>query len=175
MLLVVIVAIVTLWEKRPLASIGLRSFGWSSLAWGLALAAVTIYIVMPSLMWALQAAGIPGFEAGMARVLVLPMWFRVVAVVTAGIVEDTLFLGYSFTRLALITGNQWLAGILAVAAFSLLHLPNWGVGPVLAYFVAIGLAMSFFAWRRDLLANIVAHTIVDGMALVVGPAIAVNR
>ena len=45
----------------------------------------------------------------MARVPVLPVWFRGVAVVTAGIVEDTLFLGYSFTRSALITGNQWLA------------------------------------------------------------------
>jgi hypothetical protein len=31
--------------------------------------------------------------------------------------------------------------------------------------------MSFFAWRRDLLANIIAHTIVDGMALVVVPAL----
>jgi membrane protease YdiL (CAAX protease family) len=174
-LLVVIVAIVTLWERQPLSSLGLRHFRWSSLTWGLALAAVTIYVVMPSLTWALQAAGIPGFEAGMARVLVLPVWFRVVAVVTAGIVEDTLFLGYSFTRLALITGNQWCAGILAVVVFSLLHLTNWGVGPVLTYFVAIGLAMGFFAWRRDLLANIVAHTIVDGMALVVVPALGADR
>ena len=91
---------------------------------------------------------------------------------TAGIVEDTLFLGYAFTRLTRITGSQWLAGMVASAVLSLLHLPNWGVGPVLTYFVAVGLAMSFFAWRRDLLANIVAHTIVDGMGLVVIPALA---
>ena len=45
----------------------------------------------------------------------------------------------------------------------------------LTYFVAVGLAMSFFAWRRDLLANIVAHTIVDGMALVVMPGLASAR
>ena len=75
-------------------------------------------------------------------------------------------------RLTRITGAQWLAGIIAGAVFSLWHLPNWGVGPVLSYFVAVGLAMSFFAWRRDLLANIVAHTIVDGMGLVVIPALA---
>ena len=85
-LLGVIVAIVMLWEKQSRASIGLRPLQWSSLAWGLLFAAVTICFVMPSLT-----------------------------------------------------------------------------------FVAVGLAMSFFAWRRDLLANIVAHTIVDGMALVIIP------
>jgi membrane protease YdiL (CAAX protease family) len=172
---VVIVAIVMIWEKQPLASIGLRPLRWSSLAWGLVLAAVTIYVVMPSLTRALQAAGIAGFEAGMANLLVLPVWFRIVAVVTAGIVEDTLFLGYAFTRLTRITGSQWLAGIVAGAVFSLLHLPNWGVGPVLSYFVAVGLAVSFFAWRRDLLANIVAHTLVDGMGLVIIPALSSVR
>ena len=34
----------------------------------------------------------------MTKVLALPVWFRIVAVVTAGIVDDTLFLGYAFTR-----------------------------------------------------------------------------
>ena len=174
-LLGVIVAIVMLWEKQPLASIGLRPPRWSSLAWGLLLAAVTIYIVMPSLTWVLKVAGIPGFDAGMAKVLVLPIWFRIVAVVTAGIVEDTLFVGYAFTRLTRITGSLWLAGIVAAAVFSLLHLPNWGVGPVLTYFAAVGLAMGFFAWRRDLLANVVAHTVVDGMALVIIPVLSSVR
>ena len=174
-LLAVTVGIVMFWEKQPLASLGLRPLRWSSPAWGLGLAALTIYVVMPSLAWALRSTGIPGFEAGMAKILVLPVWFRIVAVLTAGIVEDALFLGYAFTRLARITGSQWLAGIVAGAVFSLLHLPNWGAGPVLAYFVAVGLAMSFFAWRRDLLANIVAHTVVDGMALVVVPAFASPR
>jgi membrane protease YdiL (CAAX protease family) len=166
-LLGAVVAILVLWEKQPLASIGLRPFHWSSPAWGLGLAVVTIYAVMPALTWALRVANIPGFEAGMARFLVLPVWVRIVAVVTAGIVEDTLFLGYAFTRLTRIIGTPWPAGIVATAVFSLLHFPTWGIGPVLTYFVAVGVAMSFFAWRRDLLANIVAHTIVDGMALVV--------
>ena len=174
-LLVLTVAIITLWEKEPLASIGLRPLRWSSPAWGLGLAAVTMYVLMPPLTWALRAAGIPGVEAGMAKILVLPVWFRIVAVVTAGIVEDTLYLGYAFTQLTRITGNQWLAGIVAGTVFSLFHLPLRGVGPVLTYFVIVGVAWSFFAWRRDLLANIVAHTIVDGMALVVMPAFANPR
>lgn len=61
--------------------------------------------------------------------------------------------------------------MIPVARIALLHYPNWGPGPALAYLVAVGIAIAFFAWRRDLLANIVAHTIVDGMGLVIIPAV----
>ena len=174
-LLALIVAIVIFWEKQPLASLSLRPFRWPSLAWGLLLAAATIYIVMPTLTWALRVAGIPGFEAGMAKVLILPLWFRVIAVVTAGIVEDTLFLGYAFNRLMLLTGSYWLSGVITVLVVSLLHFPNWGAGPVLAYFVAVGVGTGFFVWRRDLLANIVAHVTVDAMGLVIVPLLSQAR
>lgn len=40
---------------------------------------------------------------------------------------------------------------------------------MLAYFVAVGLGVAFFVWRRDLLANIVAHVTGDGMGLVIAP------
>jgi membrane protease YdiL (CAAX protease family) len=174
-LLGMVVAIVTLWEREPLASIGLRPFRWSSVAWGVLFGAAMMYIVMPSLAWALRAAGIAGFESGMAKALAGPVWLRSFAVVTAGIVEDALFVGYAFTRLARLTGRRWLAGTIAVVVTSLLHFPHWGMGPVLAYFVAIGLGVGFFAWRRDLLANIVAHIIVDGMGLVVVPVLSSVR
>ena len=164
-----IVAIVILWEKQPLASIGLGPLHVSSVAWGLGLAVVMIVVVMPSLAWGLRVAGIAGFDAGMARILVLPVWIRIIAVITAGVVEDTLYIGYAFTRLTHLTGRRWLAGTIAVVVIAFLHFPHWGWGPVLAYFVAVGLSVGFFAWRRDLVANIVAHVIVDGMGLVVTP------
>ena len=48
---------------------------------------------MPPLIWAVQAAGLPGFETGMTRVLDAPIGLRMFQVVTAGVVEDTLFIG----------------------------------------------------------------------------------
>ena len=170
-LLAIIVAIVIFWERRPLASMWLRPFAWQSIAWGLLFAAATIYVVMPILTRGSRTAGIPGFEAGMAKILVLPVWLRVVAVVTAGIVKDALFLGYAFTRLTILIGKKWLSGIITVALVSLLHFPHWGSGPALAYLAAVGLAVAFFVWRRDLLANIVAHVTVDGMGLVIVPVL----
>ena len=105
----------------------------------------------------------------MATALAAPAGLRIIAVITAGVVEDILFIGYAFTRLARLTGSAWLAAAVAAAAAALLHFPHWGVGPVLAFFVTEAIAVGFFVWRRDLLANIVAHVTVDGMALVVMP------
>jgi len=136
------------------------------------LPAFPMYVVIPSLTLALHAAGIAGFEAGMANALASPIGIRILAVVTAGVVEDTLFIGYAFTRLARLTGSRWLAGALSVTASALLHLPYWGVGPVLAYLVTGAIAVGFFAWRRDQLANIIGHVTVDGMGLVVMPWLA---
>jgi membrane protease YdiL (CAAX protease family) len=170
-LLGVIVCVVVFWEKRTPASMGLRPFRWASVGWGLALAAAMICVVMPVLVWALRSAGIQGFESGVAKVLVLPLWLRIFAVLTAGVVEDALFLGYAFTRLTSLAGSYWLAGGVSVVVASLLHLPHWGAGPVMAYLVAGAVATSFFAWRRDLLANMVAHVATDAMALVVIPSL----
>ena len=165
--LAIVGAIVVFWEKQPLASIGLRRLSWRSITWGLLLAAFTIFITIPALTWLLRLAGIPAFEAGMAKALAQPRWLRAFGVLTAAVVEDSLFVGYAFTRLEALTRSRVIAGIIATVAFAFLHLPNWGIGPVLAYLVAIGIAVAFFAWRRDLLANIVAHAVVDGMGLLV--------
>lgn len=167
-----IVVIVVHWERQPLASLNLRPFHWSSVTWGLLLAVVVRYVVMPPLIWAVQAAGLPGFEPGMSRALEAPIGLRAFQVVTAGVVEDTLFIGYAYTRLARLTGSGWFAGALAVTVMALLHLSNWGMGPVLIYLATGSVYVAFFAWRRDLLANITAHTTVDALALVIVPLLA---
>ena len=167
-----IVVIVVRWERQPLSSLNLRPFRWSSVTWGLLLAVVVRYVVMPPLTWAVEAAGLPGFEPGMTKALEAPFCLRVMQVVTAGVVEDTLFIGYAYTRLARLTGSGWIAGALAVTVMALLHLPNWGVGTVLVYLVTGSVYVAFFVWRNDLLANITAHTTVDALALVIVPLLA---
>jgi hypothetical protein len=122
-------------------------------------------------IWLLRFLRIAGFETGIAEVVALPLWIRIFAVLTAGVVEDGLFLGFAFTRLKSLTGSYWLAGGLSVPVISLLHLPHWGVGPVLIYLVTTTLAIGFFIWRKDLLANMIGHIITDGMAFIITPAI----
>jgi uncharacterized protein len=163
----IVIAIVLYWEKQPLASLGLRPVRWSSIGWGLLLAAVLMYVAYPIQVRALRALGLAGFEPGIARVVALPLGFRVFAVLTAGIVEDTLFLGFALQRLRRLIGRDWIAAAISITVTAFLHWPNWGAGPVLAFVFSAAIGTAFFLWRQDLLANIVAHTITDGMAFLI--------
>jgi hypothetical protein len=156
-------------ENQPLASLWLQPPRLQSVAWGLILAVATVGLVIPAREWVRRTAGLPGFAAGVEKVLALPIWFRVVAVITAGVVEETLFHGYAVTRLVLLTGSLWLGGSLAITVFALLHFPFWSAGPALAFFVGDVVSTSFLIWRQDLLAMIVAHCTVDAWGLVITP------
>jgi len=169
LLFAAIVAIVVSWEKQPLASLWLRPLDGKSVAWGLLFALATICVVIPATEWVRRAAGLAGYAAGVEQVLALPIWFRVVAVITAGVVEETLFRGYAVTRLTLLTGSLWFAGALSVAIFAGLHLPFWGAGPTLSFLLGGVVSTAFFIWRQDLLAMIVGHTFVDAWGLVLTP------
>jgi membrane protease YdiL (CAAX protease family) len=169
MLLGTVLAIVMFWEKESLDSLWLRPLAWRSLAWGLLLAVATVSVVIPAREWVRRTAGLGGYPAGMAKVLSLPMWFRVAAVVTAGVVEETLFNGFAVTRLALLTGSLWLAGALSVTVFAGLHVPFWGAGPALSFLIGGAASTAFFIWRQDLLAMIVAHVAIDAWGLVITP------
>jgi hypothetical protein len=41
------------------------------------------------------------------------------------------------------------------------------VGPSLTFVLSGGVATAFFAWRRDLLANVTAHGVQDALGLLV--------
>ena len=97
-----------------------------------------------------------------------PLWLRAVAVLGGGAAEELLYRGYAQTRLAELTGSA----ALSVLAFALAHGPLWGAGPALSFLVSGGFLAAFFAWRRDLLANVTAHVVLDAVGLVFLPLLA---
>jgi membrane protease YdiL (CAAX protease family) len=165
----VVLAFVLFWEKKPIRSLWLQQFRWRSVFWGLFLVAAYYLILLPSADCLRRAAGLPGFAAGMDRLTKFPVWYRTVAVIGAGITEEILFRGFTVTRLAMITGNVWFAGILTLIGFYGLHVPFWGWG-----FAAGGAlsglgAMLFFLWRKDLLAMMIFHITTDAIGIVIAP------
>jgi membrane protease YdiL (CAAX protease family) len=164
-----VVAIVLFWEKQSFRSLWLQPFRWQSIGWGLVLVAVYYTILFPLGEWVRRAAGLPGFGVGMDQVMKFPLWYRVVAVVGAGIGEEVLFRGFSVTRFAMLTGRLWLGAVIAVVGFYALHAPLWGWGFVLGGLISGAAAMAFFVWRKDLLAMMVFHMSTDAVGLVVAP------
>lgn len=175
LLFATILGIVLSWERRPLASLWLQPLHWHSFAWGLLLAAVMIHLVFPMRQGLVRLSGLRHFEAGLEKVLALPTWFRVLAVITAGVVEETLYHGYALTRIGAFLGSYWLAALVIVPAFALVHLPVWGPGVVLGLLPSAAVSAAFFVWRQDLLAMVVAHTVTDAMGFLFAPPVSRQR
>jgi membrane protease YdiL (CAAX protease family) len=152
-------------ERSSLASIGLRRPTWRT--WLLAAGIlVVVQFVLPSITTpVLQFFGTDGVAAGVQRLASVPAWLRVVMALTGGAIEELLYRGYATSRLVAITGSSWRGGVIAALAFGIAHVPAWGSAFALTADLPFGVFMTIvFLWRRDLTANILAHS----AALVVG-------
>ena len=164
-----VVAIVLFWEKQPLGSLWLQPFRWQFDRLGPALCRRLLRRALSCRRAGASDYWSTGFTAGMEGVMRFPLWYRVLAVIGAGVVEETLFRGFTVTRLFVLTGRLWLAATLALLGFSALHVPAWGWGFAVGGLVSGAAAMAFFVWRRDLLAMMVFHTFADAAGLIIAP------
>lgn len=167
-LFALLVAIIIWGERRSLNSIGLGSWNWRSVGWGLGAAAFILAIGAIAVPL-LTRMGVVDFSKGFAVVLVWPLWLRAVAVVTAGVVEEVLYRGYAIERLAALTGSYWLGGIISIIVFGLVHLPLWGPGILFNALFGGTVFTLLYLWRRDLWPCIIAHTLLDAIAFIVSP------
>jgi membrane protease YdiL (CAAX protease family) len=149
--------------------------GWArSGVEGLALAAFFVLVFGPLAQRALALSGAGRFEAGLGRLARLPLSYMVGAVLIGGVAEEVLYRAFAWTRLADLSGSSLLAGAVVVALFGAAHLPLWGPGPARTAVVSGALLTAFYAWRQDLVANVVAHVATD-LVGIVGPALRAGR
>ncbi len=163
-LFALIVAIVILWERRSLDSVGFGRLSWQSLGLGLGCTAFVIAVnsvVVPFF----TKLGIVDFSKGFAVVASWPLWLRMFAALSAGVVEETLFRGYAIERLVLFTRSYAWAGVISLALFAMVHLPFWGFGILFNAFFGGAVSTLLYFWRRDLWSCIIAHSALDAIAL----------
>jgi len=154
-----IVLLVVRFERLPLASIGLRKPGWSTLVTAVSLfsAGILLQLLVIGPLVGRWGDGRPAAE--IAALATLPGWFRIVLGATGGVVEETLYRGYAVERLATLTGRRWLGAALATLVFAAAHIPSWGFRFALLADLPAGiLVVLFYLWRRDLVANMLAHS-----------------
>ena len=153
-------------ERLPLDSIGLRPPGTRTLLWA-ALLFGAIQLLSAIERPLLGVFGSNGLEAGLQQLRAVPPWFRLVLAVTGGTVEEIFYRGYAIERLASLLNRRWLAGAVSALVFGLAHIPYWGLGFSLAADLPFGILMTvFYLWRRDLMANMLAHASALVLAMV---------
>ena len=152
-----LVAYVVRIEHRPLASIGWRGVRWT-------------YIATSPLWWLLGTLGTAGLvillrghlNTEPADILTgLPVWTRVLMVITAAVTEEVAFRGYLMERLHDLTGHIRFAAVLSALVFAAAHMPYWGVLEGLVR-LPMGVVLSVrYARSRSLLPPVIVHFIAD--------------
>ena len=149
-------------EKLPFTSIGIgTSVWWKSALWGMATAAVCL-VAAGGIMYLTKFDGGPhahDFEK-------LPLWLVTVIVFRAGFVEELFYRGFPIERLQSLGWPRAASALVPLVIFAAMHYTGGPVN-ILMSFTLGGILAAFYLWRRDLVANIIGHFLVDFIANVV--------
>jgi uncharacterized protein len=151
-----LLAIIRHGERLPFSSIGLgTSRWWKSILWGLVIAVVSG--VVGGVLAALTGYGHGPSSAAFEK---LPLWLIALIVLRAGVVEELFYRGYGIERLQAVgLTPAWAAGI-PLVIFALGHWTG-GAANILIALALGGILSVFYLWRRDLVANMIGHGLVD--------------
>jgi uncharacterized protein len=159
---------VLLVERKPLSSLGYRAPGVLDVVLGVlagVVAVVGIGIIFQKVLPAMHLS----VNQQMSTTLAAPLLFRVALVTRAAFVEETLFRGYGFERIAELTRSPIFAALATWVIFSMAHLTSWGWGQVIIAAWG-GLVLTLlYLWRRNLWANIICHWLTDGAGFLLMP------
>jgi membrane protease YdiL (CAAX protease family) len=154
-----VVAVVLLWEKQKLSTMGIRPQTRRSII--IALSASIVIAVGGTLisLGLFKLLNLPMPTLPTERITGFPLWLALWIVISSSIAEEVLYRGFVLERLGQVTGSIWTGGLITLSWFTLLHLP---LG--LAYTLLIVLPTSImitllYIWRRDLIATIIVHLV----------------
>ncbi len=158
LVVLLVVYVVYRGERRGITSIGFGPLRFTSIIWGGAAAVLVIGI-------SFVGAKLLGLQPPSSHLLKgverIPLWLRVVIVLTAGCIEEVLYRGYAISRLQELTGSKLIAAIVPLFVFVSYHYPFLGAGQVLVVTVTGAILTGLYLVRRDLVSNIIAHLALD--------------
>ena len=143
-------------ERLPFRSVGIGCTTIkSSLGWGAIIAVVCL--VLAAVIVALTHYN--GGESG-AALGKLPLWLITTIVLRAGVLEELFYRGYAIERLEALGLNRFWAGTIPLLIFAVAHWTGGWANIVIALVLGAVLTL-FYLWRRDLVANMIGHFVVD--------------
>jgi membrane protease YdiL (CAAX protease family) len=152
-----------------ISSLGVRPVSIETLILGVGTAVGTL-LLFAAIGFIQRAMGLPGADIAMfARVTALTPLHKLFLVVTAGVTEEILYRGYAIGLGQALFGSVWVAASLSLLVFTLAHL-NWRTNHLISVAGAGGAVTVVFVLSRDLAACILAHTLVDGVAVALMPS-----
>jgi membrane protease YdiL (CAAX protease family) len=156
---IALIVIIRRGEHLPMRSIGLGTARWwKSILWG-SIIAVASAVAVGALAYFTGY----GHGPGSAAFEKLPLWLITAIVFRAGVVEELFYRGYAIERLQMIGLGRFWSVMIPMVIFSLGHWSG-GAANILIAFAAGLILTGFYLWRRDLVANMIGHGLVDFVA-----------
>lgn len=144
-------------ERMPLRSIGLGTHSWwKTLLWGFIIGAVCFAV-------AIGLALLTHYGQGTSYLDKLPTSLVTLVVLRAGVVEELFYRGYAIERLQAAGLRRNAAIVLPLVIFSVGHWTG-GAANILIAFASGAILTAFYLWRKDLVANMIGHFLVDFVA-----------
>jgi len=162
----VVLAIALFGERRTLASIGLGRPGiWAPL-WGIGAAIALLALGGVASFITYQVLHAPNHTPAQIEALVRgSLDYALLLAIRAGVIEEIFYRGLAIEQLTVLTGNRLLAAAVATLAFVAVHLVHFDLRQLIPIaMVSVGLA-TLYLWKRNLWINIIAHTLIDALAL----------
>jgi uncharacterized protein len=153
-------------ERLPLSSIGIGGAGiWHTLGW----AVVLVLLCVLGLAACLGLFALIGVHYGQPSApLSVSLWATALTTVRAGIAEEVFYRGYAIERIEALTGRRWAAVLIPLTMFAAFHYRQ-GLPGIFIALVLGAILTAFYLWKRNLIANILAHFLVDFVPNVVLP------
>ena len=159
---IALLLIIRFGERLSFRSVGFgRATSLQSLGWGVVLA--IICLALGAIVAALTHYNGGSSGAALAK---LPLWLVTLIVLRAGVLEELFFRGYAIERLEALGLNRFWAATIPLVIFSVGHWTGGWANIVIALVLGAVLTL-FYLWRRDLVANMIGHFMVDFIANVV--------
>lgn len=162
----VVLGIALFAECRTLASIELRRPTLGTVLWGfggavalLAMGALASFVTYNVLH---QPNHSPAQIEALVRgslIYALSLAFR------GGVVEELFYRGLAIEQLTSLTGSRWFAAVSATLVFVLVHALRFDLLQLIPIAVASFGFTGLYLWRRNLLVNMIAHCLIDAVAL----------
>jgi uncharacterized protein len=157
---VALLLLVVLWERKPLASIGLRKVSWRDVV-----VVVGTYLLVLGVGRALDLVVPKHLPSDVQLATMLfPFPLRVAMVLTAAVTEEIESRGYLIERLQAITGSASFAAVLAYFIFLLEHVASWDLAHALRITLWTTPLVLLYLWRRKLPVCMSLHFLVDATA-----------
>lgn len=140
---------------------GWRSVGFAPLSVKMIVLAILIGLTASALIPLFYTLFEPS-ESGMETVMNKSPEVVLFGIITAAVTEELLLRAYPIERIQDLTGSKWLAGIVSVFFFLILHFEGWNAAHILGIVLPLGILLTVLYLKiRNILFVMIVHLMID--------------